>query len=193
MCSRYTIIGTRILSERFGLPTIPPRYNAAPGQRLPMITAEDQLTKSTFGIVRGDAGRRINARIEGLEGKARGREERCAIPASGFYEWKTEEVRKEPYYITFPDRELLSFAGIYDRRNDAFAIVTQAASDPVKSIHQRMPLILTEAGEREWLTGTTPFSSDERIEIYRVSRAINNPAAPDDPSLILRTGRHDWW
>ncbi len=193
MCSRYTIIGTRILSERFGVPTISPRYNAAPGQLLPMITAEEQLAEAIFGIIRDDGGLRINARVEGLEGKARGREERCAIPASGFYEWKTEGVRKEPYYITFPDRELLSFAGIYDRRNDAFAIVTQAASDPVSSIHQRMPFLLTEAGEREWLAGTTPLPSDETIEIYRVSRAINNPAVPDEPSLIRRPKQHEWW
>ncbi len=193
MCSRYTIIGTRILRERFGGTTIPPRYNAAPGQRLPIITLDEHLTEAVFGIVRWGGGRRINARIEGLEEKSWGREDRCTIPASGFFEWKTEGARRQPYYISFPERELLAFAGIYDRERDAFCIVTKAAVEPVSSIHPRMPYVLTEVGEREWLTGRTPPPSDERIEIYPVSREINNPAAPDEPSLIRRPEQHDWW
>jgi len=105
MCSRYTIIGTRILMERFGEPAIHPRYNAAPGQRLPIITPEEHLTEAVFGIVRESGGRRINARIEGMDGKSWGREDRCTIPASGFYEWKTEGNRRQPYYISFSERE----------------------------------------------------------------------------------------
>lgn len=193
MCSRYTIIGTHILRERFGRQTIPPRYNAAPGQRLPIITPDEHLTEAVFGIVRGGGGRRINARIEGLEEKSWEREERCTIPASGFYEWKTEGIRRQPYYISFPGRDLLAFAGLYDRGRDAFCIVTKAAIDPVSRIHPRMPYVLTGTGEREWLSGMNPFPSDESIEIYPVSRAINNPSAPDEPSLIRHPKRHHWW
>lgn len=193
MCSRYTIIGTHILRERFGEPDIHPRYNAAPGQRLPIITLDEHLIEAVFGIVRESGGHRINARIEGLEEQSGFWEERCAIPASGFYEWKTEGSHRQPYYISFSERELLAFAGIYDRERDAFCIVTKAAVEPVSSIHPRMPYVLTEVGEREWLTGRTPPLSDERIEIYPVSREINNPAAPDEPSLIRRPEQHDWW
>jgi putative SOS response-associated peptidase YedK len=193
MCSRYTIIGTRILRERFGEPVIHPRYNAAPGQRLPIITLEEQLAEAAFGIVRGGGGRRINARIEDMEERARGREERCAIPASGFYEWKTEGSHRQPYYISFPERELLAFAGIYDRERAAFCIVTKAAVEPMSRIHPRMPYVLTETGEKEWLMGMTPCPSDESIGIYPVSGTINNPTAPDDPSLIRRPEQHEWW
>lgn len=193
MCSRYTIIGTRILRERFGVPDIPPRYNAAPGQLLPVITAGGELGEGVFGIPRDGGQHRINARIEGLEGGERRREERCAVPASGFYEWKAEGARKQPYYITFPDRELLAFAGIYDRRSGAFAIVTRGAAEPVSAIHQRMPYILTETGESEWRAGMIPPPSEERIEIYPVSGEINSPAAPDNPSLISPPKRHGWW
>lgn len=193
MCSRYTIIGTRILSERFAIPTISPRYNAAPGQRLPIITAEEVLTNAVFGIRRNDGGRRINARIEGLKRKGRTREDRCAVPASGFYEWKTVGVYKQPYYISFPEKKMFAFAGIYDREKDAFAIVTQAAVEQMSMIHPRMPYILSEKGEGEWLAGMNPPPSEESMEIYAVSREINNPAAPDKPSLISRPGRHEWW
>lgn len=193
MCSRYTIIGTHILMEQFGGPIIPPRYNAAPGQRLPIITLDEHLTEAVFGIIRGGGGRRINARIEGLKEKSGFWEERCAIPASDFYEWKTEGSHRQPYYISFPETELLVFAGIYDRERAAFCIVTKAAVEPVSRIHPRMPYVLTETGESEWLSGMNPFPSDESIGIYPVSRAINNPSAPDDPSLIRRPKRHHWW
>lgn len=193
MCSRYTIIGTHILRERFGGQPISPRYNAAPGQRLPIITLDEHLTEAVFGIVRGGGGRRINARIEGMKEQSGFWEERCTIPASGFYEWKTEGSHRQPYYISFPERELLAFAGIYNRGRDAFCIVTKAAVEPVRSVHQRMPYVLTETGEREWLLGRTPPPSEERIGIYPVSREINNPTAPDDPSLIRRPKSHHWW
>lgn len=193
MCSRYTIIGTRILSERFAIPPIPPRYNAAPGQRLLIITTEDKLTEAVFGIMGDDGRRRINARFEGMERKTRGREERCTIPASGFYEWKTGGMRKQPYYIFFPERELVAFAGIYDRGREAFCIVTRAAVEPVSRIHPRMPFVLTEKGEAEWLAGAINPPSEEVMDMYAVSKEINNSVVPDKPSLILRPDRHHWW
>lgn len=193
MCSRYTIIGTHILRERFGGPVIPPRYNATPGQRLPIITAEEQLIQAVFGIPGGDGRRRINARIEGLKEKSGLREERCTIPANGFYEWKAVGMRKQPYYISFPERELVAFAGIYDRRLDAFSIITQTAIEPVSSIHPRMPYILTKKGEDEWLAGVKFPPTEETMEMYAVSKEINNPAATDTPSLIKRPDRHHWW
>jgi putative SOS response-associated peptidase YedK len=38
---------------------------------------------------------------------------RCLIPADGFYEWKkTEDGKKQPYFIRMRDNEPFAFAGL---------------------------------------------------------------------------------
>lgn len=194
MCSRYTIIGTKILAERFSVPEPAPRYNAAPGQLLPIITTDRELHTAIFGVPRHDGSRQINIQMEGLEGTKHLRGERSAIPASGFYEWKQEGVRKQPYYFFFPDSLIVSFAGIYFNDTNAFSIITTDATDPVFQIHSRMPYILSPSGEKAWISGMNPLPTVEKMEVVAVSRRINNPAAPDEPSLIRPAEEsHSWW
>ncbi|MCP1661471.1 MULTISPECIES: SOS response-associated peptidase [Methanocalculus] len=193
MCSRYTIIGTAIFAERFSHPFLRPRYNAAPGQNLPVIT-EHGLREAGFGIIRHDGRRLINQRIERVREKGISGSDPCLIPASGFYEWKSEGARRQPYYFSLPGRELFCFAGVLDTAGDAFAIVTRQATDPVSRIHPRMPFILDAWSEEEWLRGREPEPAPDLITMIAVSLDINDPAAPDDPALIRPAfHNHTWW
>src|ERR1700746_1921670 len=40
------------------------------------------------------------------------------FPASGYYEWRTESVRKQPYYFSAADEGVLSIAGLWDQWTD---------------------------------------------------------------------------
>ncbi len=87
---------------------------------------------------------------------------RCLVPADGFYEWRLFRGKKYPYFIYRQDRTIFSMAGIWDEWTDrqtgeilrSYAIVTTDANPLLAKIHNtklRMPLILPQELEREWL------------------------------------------
>lgn len=75
---------------------------------------------------------------------------RCVIPAAGFYEWN---AKKEKYVITKEKGSVLYLAGLYNLYDNEkrFVILTTAANDSMKYVHERMPLVLEENEVREWL------------------------------------------
>jgi putative SOS response-associated peptidase YedK len=99
MCGRFTLEPTARFYERFGianrLPDLAPRYNIAPGQMVPVITAQhpEQLTLMRWGLIphwakdEKTAYKMINARAETLTTRPAYRgllaKYRCVIPASG--------------------------------------------------------------------------------------------------------------
>ncbi len=143
----------------------------------------------------------INARAETLEEKPAFRyllrNRRCLVPASGFFEWKTEGKRKIPYYIRLPECPLFSFAGLYDQWKNpegvtvsTYTIVTCNANPLVAPLHDRMPVILCREEEDRWLD-PCPIPPDDLkrilvpfpagcMETYPVSDRVNSPAADDE-------------
>ena len=96
----------------------------------------------------------INARAETVCVKPMFRRsmvaQRCAIPASGYYEW---DAGKHKYFFQIPGKPIY-LAGIYDNceGTNCFVILTTAPNATVKDIHDRMPLILNHDQVRPWLT-----------------------------------------
>ncbi len=154
----------------------------------------------------GIGNRMINARAETIAEKpafrAAFRRRRCLIPADGFYEWKTERGRKQPYRITLKDGAPFAFAGLWERWEGAkedgdgavesCTIVTTEANARLRAIHHRMPVILAPETYDLWLDPATPGAQaqallrpapSEWFTAYRVSPKINSPAN-DDPALI---------
>ena len=89
------------------------------------------------------------------------RERRCLILADGFYEWKREGSRKQPYYIKLRDGEPFAFAGLWDRWQPAdgqpletCTILTTTPNEVVQRIHDRMPVILPSSAYSVWLDPT---------------------------------------
>jgi hypothetical protein len=73
-----------------------------------------------------------------------------------------------------------------------FAIVTTSANEAVREVHDRMPVILPESREREWLTAELDVAEtllspapDDTLRCYPVSRAVNDPSN-DRPNVIER-------
>jgi len=147
----------------------------------------------------------INARLETLEEKPSFREplrkQRCLIPATGFYEWETTETGKLPYHIHPTDQELFAFAGLYalwqgpqGKQLKTFTIITTVANDLIYQIHSRMPVILQPKDEQTWLDPASSLPVLNRIlqvypadkmEMYPVSRRVNNPEI-NDSSLLKK-------
>lgn len=216
MCGRYTLVKKADeIAKRFKVDvgnTYKPRFNAAPTQLLPVITADSPNGLSWFywGLIpswskdKSISTKLINARAETLSEKASFRtalqKRRCIIPADGFYEWKPVSKKgKVPYRITLLNEELFAFAGLWEEYEDdegdtvhTFTIVTTEANSTLQSIHERMPVILTPENEGIWLDKNSdpahlqeilkPYSRDA-TRFYTVSAKVNH-ATTDEPGLI---------
>jgi putative SOS response-associated peptidase YedK len=129
MCGRYTLFSSRAdLEARFDVSfgfAFEPRYNATPGQRLPVITDEEPngVRRLEWGLVPrwadSAAESYINARSETVDRKPAFAEayekRRCLVPADGFYEWADVGDGKQPYRVAFEDDRPFAMAGLYER------------------------------------------------------------------------------
>ncbi|MBC7383851.1 MAG: SOS response-associated peptidase [Bacteroidia bacterium] len=130
----------------------------------------------------------LNARIETVTELASFRSSvnnRCLVPADGFYEWKWLDAKgktKQQFLLSLPDDELFAFAGIYNQWTDrstgeilnTFSIVTTEANELMSEIHhtkKRMPVILTPGNEKQWLNGANMLDF-AKPEIDLIAREI---------------------
>ncbi|EPR13110.1 SOS response-associated peptidase [Ruminiclostridium papyrosolvens] len=104
----------------------------------------------------------INARSETVHEKPTFRKllqsGRCIIPASGFYEWKKADGKKEKYFIRSATSNVIYMAGLYNRFidnmgavNNRFVILTTDANEQMSYVHGRMPVILSPEDSFVWL------------------------------------------
>jgi len=184
----------------FGLSEIPayaPRYNIAPTSQV-LIIRQNEAAMVRWGLVPRWAKdpaigvKMKNARAESVADKPSFREayrkRRCLVPANGFYEWKPEGGRKQPYYIHPSGGALFAFAGLWEQWNDlqTCTVITTDANEKMAQVADRMPVIVSPAEYSTWLDGgEMPLRAcpDSAIDIRRVSRAVNN-ARNDMPALL---------
>lgn len=174
-----------------------PRYNVAPTQPIYVVRQRDDgraVELHRWGLVPAwakspaNGARMINARAETVATSPAFRasflRRRCLIPADGFYEWRRDGRRKQPFLIHTPTDAPLAFAGLWAPWRDpqtgtwllSAAVVTTAANATVGKLHDRMPAIL---GADEW-----PLWIDPAIRDPGLLRDLLQPA--DDELLQLR-------
>jgi putative SOS response-associated peptidase YedK len=209
MCGRFTMAtNAEALEERFharlATEITMPTYNAAPSQAQLTILNDHPhaIVRAAWGFMpawadgRPDVKPLINARAETVATKPFFRDafkkKRCLVLADGFYEWKRTGKSKVPYRIALKTEEPFAFAGIWSTVHDAqgvvqptFAILTTEANTLVSQIHTRMPVILPEQDEEDWLNPSLaldvaqallmPFPAD-RLMAYEVSSKVNSLA-----------------
>ena len=166
MCGRYALKLTAQQLALIGL-TEQENMDFAPGNHaVALIGAGEgglRSCKMRWGFP-SSAGKRllINARCETatiLPTFARAvQERRCLIPADGFYEWRKAAHTLEKKWIELEDDDRLYMAGLYgyfeDQPDPCFVILTQNANDAMRSVHDRMPLILpTRREQTSWIDG----------------------------------------
>jgi putative SOS response-associated peptidase YedK len=133
----------------------------------------------------------FNARMEtvdtGSAFKDAFRTSRCLIPADGFYEWTISPTDggKDPWHIHLPDRQPLSFAGLWAHNKTlgitSCTIITAPAVEPVSRIHDRMPVILVQSAYDAWLDASTADPKqvlsqnlNADLQFFRVGRQVNS-------------------
>lgn len=183
MCGRYHLDLNNDFYNQFGivnrLSSFPKNVTVSPGDIEPIITYQQGLTLiwvMKWGMIpywskeRGVGSKMFNVRAESLVSKRGFRRsfmsQRCLVPANGFYEWKTENSKKIPYYIEVENRPLFAFAGVYDIWEEpvsghevySYSIITTDSNNILKPIHPRMPVILIPEQEKLWLNNLTPIS-----------------------------------
>lgn len=183
MCGRYAnFLTEQELIDAFEIAVIAddarlaPRYNIAPTQETSIVVDRKEegrsLEVARWGLVPSWAkdpsigSRMFNARGETVAEKPSFRaafaKRRCLVPASGYYEWLTDEAGKTPYFIHTRDGAPLAFAGLFEFWRDkargdeapwlaSCSIVTTGARGAMRDIHDRQPVMLLPDAAAVWL------------------------------------------
>src|SRR5438093_9688886 len=177
MCGRYTLkTPVEQLSEKFQFPEIiplKPRYNIAPSQAVAVVRRvpddlDRKLAMLRWGLIPAwvkdpaKARQPINAKSETVDKlptfRVAFRKRRCLIPADGFYEWKQEGGRKQPFYIRMKNGEPFAIAGLWEHWEDqdgqvieSCTLLTTEPNELLAQVHNRMPVILDPQDYGQWL------------------------------------------
>ena len=107
------------------------------------------------------------------------KEFRCVAVADGFYEWQREEKEKIPYYFSREDQKTLFIAGIFDKNE--FCLITEEASDNIKEIHHRQPVILNQSDVNRYLnlelSGSLFLKECKKPNLlfHQIAKDVNKP------------------
>ena len=211
MCGRFFLDAQAgDIIEHYQIP--PPdlfaaRYNIAPTTPVLALAGND-FSLYRWGLIPSWAreisigNRMFNARAETVGEKPSFRSaykrRRCLVPANGFYEWRLENGRKQPYACHL-GHGLFSMAGIWEHWQDAegneiqsCAVITTEARGKMAELHQRMPVCIASGDYAEWLDCRNDDTSGaDRLlresapdyDYYAVSTAVSN-SRNEGPDLI---------
>ena len=217
MCGRYSLVADLgELARRFEFDgdwlAFESAYNIAPTQDVLTVVGGETRRGGfmRWGLVPWWAkdlsigNRMINARAETVAERPAFRDalrrRRCLVLADGFYEWQRTGSARRPMRVVMRSGEPFAFAGIWavwkdpdGNRIPSCAIITTAANDLLRPVHDRMPVVLPRQMEELWLDATvddpdilasvlTPHH-DDAMKVYEVSDLVNS-AANDGPGVI---------
>lgn len=174
-----------------------PRYNTPPTLPIPALLDNGNYLYVHFGYLpswaKDKKSMNINARSESIFEKMTFRDSfkfrRCIIPINGFYEWKKDDKKKTPFFVSSKNEEYLAIAGIWDEWFDkelnqnivTVALITSDANEKLAKIHHRMPIVLEKKSWDIWLNSKDlqevnslfKVYASEKIDIYEVSSYVN--------------------
>ena len=222
MCGRYFLQrDPAALADYYETQGVPPNqpatWNRAPTQDALVVRRNPQDGTRHLGVLRWGlvprwakdttgAAKLMNARAEGVAEKPSFREafikRRCLVPADGFYEWRQEGERKQPYAVALASGEPMTLAGLWEgwQQPDGnwlrtFTIITTEANAKQALVHHRMPAILPpelwpawlgeeEATQEELLDFLQPCPPEE-LACWPVSTRVGK-FSENDAGLIAR-------
>jgi putative SOS response-associated peptidase YedK len=214
VCGRFTLATPDPAAVRARFPIgetveVCRRYNIAPGDEVLAVTTDREGAPRgdllRWGLVPSwakspDTGlKMINARLETVNERPayKGAFERyrCLIIADGFYEWQRRSTGpRHPFHITRRDGALFAFAGLWSIWHGEHGstlrtctVITEPANQSIAPLHDRMPVILDESAERDWLDTYT--SPDRLREILRGLPADDTRLT--EVGLAVNDARHD--
>lgn len=233
MCGRYSLTTAPEALKRLfnfdNMPNLGARFNIAPTQDVPVVLQSGKndaggdggsgsgrvLSMMRWGLVPSwsreisRSAPLINARAETVSEKPSFRaafeSRRCLVPADGFYEWRMEAGKKQPFRIGMKGGAPFAFAGLWEQWTspdgqivNSMAIVTTEANAKLRPIHGRMPVILKPHDYDRWLgappevTGVAEAKAQrllkpyppENMAFYRVGLHVNNVRNDDSDCIV---------
>ena len=205
MCGRFALFSSvqAIIDYADSLNSIErfkENYNVAPGQKILAVTRKtdgNHLEFFKWGLIpfwakdKNIGYKLINTRSETITEKPSFKyafqKRRCLILANGFYEWRKKD--KQPFYIFLKDRELFSFAGIWEgwkspegKEIKSCSIITTIPNEKIRDFHPRMPAILSRKDESKWLSNQIPEEllsllkpyPAHKIDFHEVGKTVNS-------------------
>lgn len=205
MCGRFVLItDLSVIARDFDIPQVSvafsPSRNICPGRPICVVVSsghENRLASYLWGLIPFWAANPsigamlINARAETVMQKPSFKyafaRRRCLIPADGFYEWKKEGDKKNPYVFGLKSGAPFVFAGLYekwmapDKKPVATCtIITTVANEVVAPIHDRMPVIVAKDAQALWLNPAVhdPSKLQEILKSYPSEEMACEPSNP---------------
>jgi putative SOS response-associated peptidase YedK len=176
MCGRFILrTDLRTVLEAFDIRTIAGEYRTgdhiSPGQPVSAVIRngdQNSLVHFRWGLIPSWAkdpsigNRLFNARAETIAEKPSFRnafrKKRCLIIADGFYEWQKSGRMRKPFLFSLKSGTPFGFAGLYesweapDRQPiNTCTIITTQPNELIKSIHDRMPVIVPADQYAIWM------------------------------------------
>jgi putative SOS response-associated peptidase YedK len=202
MCGRFTLqTPVPDLVEIFEIDRVHaappgPRFNIAPTDPVAVVRrgsdGERELDALRWGLIPSwtrpaqQLPTLINARSESLDERPAFQEptrsRRCLVLADGFYEWRTEGGRRQPYLVRARQGMPFAFAGLWDRWSggdgdpiESCTIVTTDANDLLRPVHERMPVIIAAPDVSLWL--------DPEVRLYAELKPLLEPAPSESVEI----------
>jgi len=164
MCTRFKLSSSKVeitarfeLEEMYEFASMP---EIRPTNIIPVILDNGQVDRQIWGIpAPWDGKPLIHARSETLAEKttfAPLLSKRCLVPATAYYEWRKDGKKRHKNEFTLDDQNLFAFAGLTNGTHTT--IITCNPAPEIAHIHERMPVILDKAFEKEWLSADNLFA-----------------------------------
>jgi putative SOS response-associated peptidase YedK len=221
MCGRYaSFLPPELIARLFGTvnppPNLKPTWNMAPTDdafvvRRDSRSHERHLDVMKWGLVPyftqdlKTARKPINARSESVGTssmfKAAFAQRRCLVPASAYYEWRTDAQGKVAFAVARLDGDPVAFGGIWDVWKSpegetlrTFATITTNASRQLSVIHHRMPVIIAQPDWPLWLGDTDGDvgallrpAPDDVLRVWTIGKQVGN-VRNNGPELLEPQG-----
>jgi len=163
MCGRMNIEHKSlcpIISEFFGVNfSTQSNSDLSPSQKVATITASTsgyQQLDTVWGLQPQWSKKLIiNAQSETVAAKPTFKQayqtQRCLVPCNGWYEWRTENNKKQKYLFSNQNDEPLLMAGIwYAEQTPKLITLTTTPNEKCAQYHKRMPLFILPESAQYW-------------------------------------------
>jgi len=178
-----------------------PHYNLAPAHEIPILIPPDngdgiRIVRARWSLDEpghsSNNGHNLSVE-QALEKLGKKEYIPCIVAVSGFYIWKNEDKKEQPFFVRMLNESIMSI-GILKRDQDdnnklSCAIITTEANALIQPIAGKMPLLFTSALAKSWLRKPEEVENIliqaeklfllTEMTVHRVSKKVSDPRNND--------------
>jgi len=179
-------------------------YNLAPAQEIPILISANEdkvkILRSRWGFNSSDQAETGNHNLTLDQTKEKLSDKNylpCIIPVSGFYIWKMNDKKRQPFFVRMLNDPIMAIAGLAKKNNSnnkiQCSIIITQANALLQPLTEMMPLLFTSALVKTWLTKQEEQKkvlqqADKlflltEMTVHRVSKKVND-LSNNDSNLV---------